>query len=489
MLTALARLLPTAYCFRYNSPVDIFWRIIGTLALVAANGYFVAAEFAAVGARASRLEVLAKKNWLAKVSLEIKNKLDLYLSTCQLGITMASLGLGAVIEPAVASVLLPLLHLLGLPDARMHGISLTIGFAISTTLHIVVGEQAPKNWAIRYADRALLALSLPLVIFTYIFYPAIWTLNALTNAILRASGVRITHGPHGALPHTEEELKSLLAQAVASGTIAKGNERILTSAFEFGELKVRQIMTPRTDVVHLLLDQPVGEILRTVQKAAYTRLPLCDKDIDHVVGVVHMKDLFNHLKLVPGKLKFVDERDPSGELIAIPTGLPGSQVHVIGSGEIDLRQIKRDILFVPELSPVPKLLRQFQTSQIHMAIVVDEYGATQGIVTLEDVLEEIVGEIDDEFDTAQQRPDFAMEGDTIRVSGLYPLHALRERVDVGELDLNGVDTVGGYITQELGRLPRVGDTVRLGNYSARVVSVQQKRAKQVVLTPAKETEA
>jgi CBS domain containing-hemolysin-like protein len=172
-------------------------------------------------------------------------------------------------------------------------------------------------------------------------------------------------------------------------------------------------------------------------------------------------------------------------LIAIPTGLPGSQVHVIGSGEINLRQIKRDILFVPELTPVTKLLRQFQTSHIHMAVVVDEYGATQGIVTLEDVLEEIVGEIEDEFDTAQQTPDFAIDGNTIKVSGLYPLHALRERVtDLGELEMNGVDTVGGYITQQLGRLPRPGDTVPIGNYRARVASVHQKRAKQVVLTPA-----
>jgi CBS domain containing-hemolysin-like protein len=186
---------------------------------------------------------------------------------------------------------------------------------------------------------------------------------------------------------------------------------------------------------------------------------------------------------VPGKLKFMDERDPGGELIAVPTGLPGSAVHVIGSGEIDLLKIKRDVLFVPELSPVHKLLRQFQTTHLHMAIVVDEYGATQGVVTMEDIMEEIVGEIEDEFDVAAPNPDFLMEGETIRVSGLYPLHALRERANISGLESNGVDTVGGYITQELGRLPRPGDIVPFGNYTARVVSVQQKRAKQIVLTP------
>jgi magnesium and cobalt transporter len=157
-------------------------------------------------------------------------------------------------------------------------------------------------------------------------------------------------------------------------------------------------------------------------------------------------------------------------------------VHVIGSGEIDLRQIKRDVLFVPELSSVPKLLRQFQTSHIHMAIVVDEYGAVQGIVTLEDVLEEIVGEIDDEFDPLQRSPDFVVDGEQIRVSGLFPLHALRDRLHIGEVEINGVDTIGGYISQQLGRLPRPGDAVPIGNYSARVVSVQQKRAKQILLT-------
>jgi CBS domain containing-hemolysin-like protein len=464
--------------------VESLWRILATLALVAANGFFVAAEFASVSARTSRLEVLARKNALAGLSLKIKARLDLYLSSCQLGVTLASLGLGAVIEPLVAGVITPILHRIGLPDATLYVISVTIGFALSTMLHIVVGEQAPKNWAIRYADRALLTFALPLTAFTYVFYPAIWTLNALTNLVLRTSGVHIEHSAEGELPHTEEELKSLLAQAVASGTIAKGHERILTSAFEFGELKVRQIMTPRTEVVHLMLDQPLGQILRTVQNNAYTRLPLCDKDIDHVVGLIHMKDLFNHLKLVPGKLKFIDERDPGGELIAIPTGLPGSAVHVIGSGDIDLRHIKREILFVPELSLVHKLLRQFQTSHVHMAIVVDEYGATQGVVTLEDVIEEIVGEIDDEFDTAAPMPDFLMEGSTIRLSGLFPLHALREKVDIGEVTSNGVDTVGGYITQELGRIPKPGDTVRLGKFIARVASVQQKRAKQVILTPA-----
>jgi magnesium and cobalt transporter len=198
-----------------------------------------------------------------------------------------------------------------------------------------------------------------------------------------------------------------------------------------------------------------------------------------------MKDLFNHLKLTPGKLRFIDERTPDGELIAIPTGLPGSAVHVIGSGELKLEKIKRDVLFVPELTPVPKLLRQFQTSHIHMAVVVDEYGATRGIVTLEDVIEEIVGEIEDEFDPAAST-DFVPEGENYRVNGIFPLHELREKLHVTDVDINDadVDTVGGLVIQDLGRFPRVGDSVAFGErYTIKVTSVQQKRVGQVLVMP------
>jgi CBS domain containing-hemolysin-like protein len=465
--------------------VDIAWKILATLGLVALNGYFVAAEFAAVGARASRLEAEANKaSFLARLGLEIKKKLDLYLSACQLGITLASLGLGAVTEPAVVRLLEPLLEWLGFhrpAPGEHHLIAFIIALTISTSLHVVVGEQAPKNWAILYSDRALPLLAAPLVVFTYLFYPLIWLLNTVSNGLLRLTGVEITHDAHGGLPHTEEELRTLLAQAVAKGTIAKGHERILTSAFEFGDLKARQIMTPRLEVAYLAVNQPIGEVLRIVQKSEFTRFPLCEGDIDHVIGMVHLKDLFNHLKLVPGKLRFIDERTPEGEVIAIPTGLPGSAVHVIGSGEIDLLAIKRDVLFVPELTPVPKLLRQFQTSHVHMAIVVDEYGATRGIATMEDVIEQIVGEIEDEFDL-EASVDFIKEGESYRVAGNYALHALREKLHLP--DMNGdVDTIGGWVIQHLGRRPRQGDSVPLGDYTVRVVAVQQKRVGQVLITP------
>ena len=463
--------------------VDIVGKIFATLGLVGLNAFFVAAEFAAVQARRSRLEAEAGESISFRLALQIKRRLDLFLSSCQLGVTLASLGLGAVTEPAVSAVVEPWLGFLHLSKLDMSAVSFVLAMGISTSLHIVIGEQAPKNWAIRYSDWLLPLVAPPLVAFTYVCYPVIWLLNAVTHRVLRLTGVQSSLSSDGGLPHTEEELRALLAQSVAQGTIGKGQGRILASAFEIGDLKVRQIMVPRTRVDYLTLDQPIGEMLRTVQKGGYTRLPLCDGDIDHVIGLVHMKDLFTHLKLVPGKLRFADDRSEDGMAVAVADGAPGSMTHVIGSGEIDLRKIRREILFVPELTPVLKVLRQFQTSHIHMAVVVDEFGATSGVVTLEDVLEEIVGEIEDEFDPVAPA-DFIRDGVNVRVSGLFPLHNLRERLNLGEDFTNGdVDTVGGYIIQHLGRWPRPGDTVRMGAFQARVLSVQQRRVGQVLLTP------
>jgi len=462
--------------------VDTCWKILATLSLVVINGFFVAAEFAAVGARTSHIDANIDQSVLARLARHVKERLDLYLSSCQLGVTLASLGLGAITEPLIAGLLDPLLHRIHVPEHDLFAISLAAAMGISTALHIVIGEQAPKNWAIQFSDRVLPLVAAPLIVFTYLFYPAIWLLNAVTNFVLRLTGVDTRVGAHGTLPHTEEELKALLFQAVAKGVIPKMRGSLLASAFEFEDLKVRQIMVPRTQVDYLKINQPTPDLLRIVQKSAFTRLPVCDGDLDRVIGVIHIKDLFAHLKLVAGKLRFSDEKTPDGEAIAIADGKPGSEVHVIGSGEIHLREIMRDVLFVPELTPVPKVLRQFQTSHSHLAVVVDEYGSTVGIVTLEDVLEEIVGEIEDEFDT-EKRTDFVTVAGGFKVSGLYPLHDLRDRLNLPELESNGVDTVGGYIVQKLGRWPRAGDSIPIGSYSARVLSVQQKRVGQLLLTP------
>ena len=467
--------------------LDILWKIVATLGLVGLNAFFVAAEFAAVTARPGRLKPLAKTSLLARAALRVKGQLDLYLSSCQLGASLATLALGAVTEPAVGSLVEPFAAALHLGPESQRVFDFGLSFAISVGLHIVVGEQAPKNLSIRAADRILMPLAPPLIAFTYLFYPFIWVLNASANAVLWLARVPPPPGPghSGELAHSQEELRALLMQAVAAGTIPKGSAKVLTGAFEFGELKVRQIMTPRLKADYLTLDQPIDEVLRIVQKSSHTRLPLCDGDLDHVVGLVHMKDLFAHLHLAPGKLRFADPAT-NGPPIAVADGLPGAALHVIGSGDVDLRQIKREVLFVPELTPVPQLLRQFQTRHLHLAVVVDEYGATLGLVTLEDVLEEIVGEIEDEFDPATPHQPFVREADgRCRVHGQYPLHELRDRLALPEdLDLGeDVDTVGGYVTRQLKRWPKVGDVVPLGAYEVRVAAAQQNRVQQVMIAP------
>lgn len=462
---------------------DIVWKVVATTGLVALNGYFVAAEFAAVGARLSRLQTLADHSFLARAGVKIKKKLDLYLSTCQLGITIASLGLGAVTEPAIAALLDPVLGAMGLsiPPTGHSALAIAIALTIATALHVVVGEVAPKNVAIYYPDRLLPLLAIPLILFTYLFYPLIWALNSASNGLLRLLGIHLTQDAHGGLPHTEEEIHGLLRQAVASGQIEQEQSRILLSAFGFGDLLARQIMTPRTSVQFLTVGQPLKQILHIIQKSSFTRFPLVDGSIDRVVGFVHTKDILTHLKLVPGKLRFSDQTTPEGHTIAIADGKPGSGVHVIGSGDLDLNVIRRDILHVPELLPVHKLLRQFQETRIHMAVLVDEYGATQGIVTLEDVIEQIVGEIDDEFDV--QTRDIVVEGNTIRVSGAFPLHELIQKLELPEeLEPETVDTIGGYIAHVLGRIPRVGDQIPIGQYQAQVVGMSRRQVALVVLT-------
>ena len=458
-------------------------RILATLGLVALNGFFVAAEFAAVSARQSRLEAVERPGLVTQMSLMVKRQLDLYLSSCQLGITIASLALGYVLEPTIVVLLEPLLQLVPGVQLNTHVIAVGIALAIGTTLHVVLGEVAPKNAAITYPDRMLPAIAVPLVAFTYLFYPVIWSLNSLSNLVLKLCRIEVGPEAHSTIPHTVDELRTLLSESVQHGAIPTTQEEILTSAFDFGGLKTRQIMTPRTMVDFLRVGQPIGEVLRVIKKTAFTRLPLCDPDMDHVIGLVHVKDLFNQLALVPGKLRFADEKTPDGLAIAIADGLPGSAVHVIGSADIDLAQIKRDVLFVPEHLPVTQLLRQFQSSHMHLAIVVDEYGATQGLVTLEDVIEQIVGDIEDEFDVVT-KADFVREGESIRVAGLYPLHELRDELKLPEhFDPGDVDTLGGYLTKQLGRWPRQGDEASIGHWSAKVLSVQQRRVGQVLLTP------
>jgi putative hemolysin len=360
---------------------------------------------------------------------------------------------------------------------HLYGRKGVIVFSILFTFLILqFGEMLPKVLGVRYNRLLAPLVAHPLDVLTRVLSPIGYLVRLLTRPFVR----RDVPSPEAA---ALQEIMSLASSARLSNLIDSRQERLIRAASRLPELRVRQIMTPRMEVLFLKVDDPLSRILQTVQQSAYTRLPLCENDMDHIIGVIHVKDLFKQLQLMVGRLRFADGRTPEGEALAIADGLPGSALHVIGAGQIDMRRIKRNVMFVPEQMPVPLLLREFQESHKHMTVVVDEYGVTQGIVTLEDVIEEMVGEIEDEFDLpsdAAIRP----EGTGYRVRGICPIHELEARLSLQELDDGeGVDTLGGYILKRLGRLPEAGDTIRVGPYEARVASVERRRIGDVLLVP------
>jgi putative hemolysin len=348
---------------------------------------------------------------------------------------------------------------------------------VFTYLILQFGEMLPKVLGVRYNRSLAVVMARPLEVLTAVLSPISYFVRLSTRPFAR----REILSPEAV---AMREIIALAGSARLSNLIDSRQERLIRAASRLPELRVRQIMTPRMEVLFLKVDDPLSRILQTVQQSAYTRLPLCENDMDHVIGVIHVKDLFKQLQLMVGRLHFADPHTADADALAIVDGKPGSALHVIGAGHIDMRRIKRNVMFVPEQMPVPLLLREFQESRKHMAVVVDEYGLTQGIVTLEDVIEEMVGEIEDEFDTpadAAIRP----EGNGYRVRGICPIHELQLRLPLHDLeDGDGVDTLGGYILKRLGRLPEAGDTIRVGDFDARVLSIERRRIGEVLLTPA-----
>ena len=343
--------------------LQILLSCIGVLALVGLNGFFVAAEFAIVKVRSTQIESLAKTGARhAQLAQHVITHLDSYLSACQLGVTMTSLGLGWIGEPFVADILVPLAGLMGIREsAVIHTIAFAIAFTIITYLHIVLGEQSPKWLAIQYARSTTLAIARPLDMFFRLFRPFIWLLNASANAFLRLIGVHPVADQE--MAQSEEELRLMLSKGKA---ITNTGKSISLRALELRNKTVRQVMVPRTNVVVLDTNKSLEKNLATALDNQFTRYPLCDRNLDNVVGMVHLKDLYR-LKGEAG---------------------PGTR----------LLEIKREMLFVPETMSLERILNTFLAKRVLMAMAVDEYGGTAGLVTLENVLEELVGEIRDEFD-------------------------------------------------------------------------------------------
>jgi len=422
------------------------WYLLLALVFVLANGFFVAAEFALVKVRPTQLaELLARGSKRARMTKRVMKRLDAYLAAAQVGITFASLALGWIGEPAFATLLVPLLGRLGVFAAPVaHSIAISVSFILISALHIVFGEQVPKFLAIERSIGTALWTSHLLHGFYILTYPAIWLLRTTTNAALRLFGIRVSI-EEGAV-HSVDELRMILASSEKAGILSEENREIIEGVFQFSKRTARQIMVPRTDVVVLSTTKSIEENLEIIRTSKHTRYPLCEGTLDQTVGLIHVKDLFLAQLRGPGK---------------------------------SLDQLKRDILFVPENSTVESLLSQFIEHKTHMAVVLDEYGGASGIVSLENITEELFGQIQDEFD--RERPEIEPLGNgNYRVRGDYLIEDLADRlkIDLGEPE---EETVGGYVAARLGREVVAGDRVTLDDLTITVLESERFRVRWVTV--------
>lgn len=336
---------------------------------------------------------------------------------------------------------------------------------VFTYLMLQFTEILPKTLGVRYNRALSQVIARPLDSLTRLLSPVLWCIH-FVNRPFERSGLD-KQSPI-------EEIAALATAAQRSPQADRQQMRMILAASRLDELRVGHVMTPRTQVKCLRADQPIQQTLDAIRDCPYTRLPLYDKNIDDILGFVHVKDLFGELKLISGRLDIASVIMAQGRTLPESGILPGSGLHVIGSGTIDLRKICREVLFFPESTSIKKALSEFQKTRVHLAIIVDEYGATQGIVTLEDVLEEIVGDIEDEYDRPEA-PQITPKEDGYRLNGEIAVRHLREFVDIPPEDLQGVYTLGGYIAKALGRVPEAGDVVRCGTQVFRVVSTDGRR--------------
>jgi CBS domain containing-hemolysin-like protein len=437
---ALAR-LAQGVTEHWDSPELVLGKLGAIGVLVFLNGFFVAAEFALVKIRMSQLETLADEGSIRAAKAQaVAGDLDAYLSACQLGITLASLGLGWVGEPFLAQILQPVFALLGITSpALITSVSFLLAFSVITFLHIVLGEQAPKILAIRKPVPATLIVSGPLRMFYILFKPAIWFLNVSSNWVLRHI-LRTEPVKEGEIAHSEEELRLILDESEESDEVSSIGRDILVNALDMRRRVVRDIMTPRGEVVYLDIEEGFDENVKKALESRHTRFPLCRGHLDNTIGLIHIKELVPMM------------RDP----------------------QPDLMKIRRELIPVPEMMSLEKLLNLFLVRHAHLAIVVDEYGGTVGMVTMENVLEELVGDIQDEFDA--EKAEFRKINDReFVVDGGLGLYELRDLADI-EVENSDVSTVGGYVTHLLGHLPKQGEQVPIEDY---IVTVSQTDGRRV----------
>jgi CBS domain containing-hemolysin-like protein len=417
--------------------------LLAVVVLVLLNGFFVAAEFALVRVRRGRIEEQAEEGKRgARLVLRQLDELSRYLAACQLGITLTSLGIGFLGEPAVADLVEPLFG--DLPHGVTVGLSLAIAYVITTALHITIGEQVPKIYAIQRSEPISRLVARPLFFFTKTFHPFIALLNATSNAILRIVGIRTDSFDDGETP---EEIKMLIQQSMTGGKLDPGEAGMLTGVFHLHEQEARQVMTPAPAVVTVDVSEDVETALRRCISSGHTRMVVTeDHNDDRVKGIVHANALAQKL-LAQGP-------------------------------EASLEDLVREAPIVPETKPLDDLLADLQRQRSSLSIVVDEYGRTAGIVTVEDIIEEVVGEIDDETDPLGGAIRKLANGDWF-VRGHVAISDLQDYGLELPVDTDAYNSIGGYVFGELGRLPKRGDTVSSNGYSIRVESVRENRIEAV----------
>ena len=432
-------------CIMISGIGSTILKLVSVLVLVAANGFFVAAEFALVGVRVSRIETLvAGGSSAAKRLMGLLKNLNSYLSACQLGITLASLALGWIGEPAIARLLEGPLS--GLSDAWRHGIAFAIAFSIITALHIVLGEQAPKLVGLASAERVALAVALPLQVFYKVFSLPIRALDWASARTVKLVGIEAT--AEHASTYTEEELRRLIDISRESGHLRAEERRLIHRVFEFSDTVVREAMVPRTEMAAIPDTCDLAEITKAFDKYRYSRLPVYRESLDDVCGFVHSKDVMPYL-LHPEKFRLEDVLQPA--------------------------------MYVVDTARLEAVLRQMQKAKMHFGFVVDEHGGLEGIITLEDLLEEIVGEISDEHDEEVNEQIMEVDEATYVLDGGLAVRDLNRRLKLSVPESEAYTTIGGFLMTEAGHVLKPGEVVQHDGLVFKVERVEKRRVMRVKL--------
>jgi magnesium and cobalt exporter, CNNM family len=419
--------------------VTVFLELLGVAALILLNGFFVAAEYGLVTARRTRIiELQHQGDRRARDVLRITSDPPRFIAAMQLGVTLTSLAIGALGERVLTREF----------DAWMAtALAIALAYLILTFFHVVIGELVPKGFALGHKEGTALRVAAPVRAFFAIAQPLIWLLEASTEAVLRVFGVEPPGAEHDVL--SEAELRMLVSRSTREGEIEVGEQQMIDKVFDFGDQQAAEVMVAKPDVVAISVEMPPEKTLETVLDHPYTRYPVYRETIDDVVGVLHVRDLF-------------------------------SAIHDRGLADVRLDDLLRPAYIVPETKDLASLLQEFRRTKTHFAVVVDEYGAMAGIVTLEDLIEEIVGEIEDEFDVAVE-PIEQVDDDTWRLDGRFPIDEFNERfgTDLPEEDFH---TVAGFVFGQLGRAPEPGDDVAYNGVRFDVLEVEGNRIERLAVT-------